>query len=49
MREYYGMMCPHCQCDTGIEPALVEPDAPMLYCPECKEPLFDEDFFKENT
>ena len=38
--EYYGIICPHCKYETGIEPALCAPDDPMQYCPECDEPLF---------
>lgn len=37
---YNGMTCPHCGCETGVDPALVAPDDPMPYCPECDEPLF---------
>lgn len=40
MNEFTGIICPHCGCETGIEPALVDPDGPMLYCPECDEELF---------
>lgn len=40
MNEYNGIICPHCGHETGIEPALVLPDDPMIYCPECDEPLF---------
>jgi len=40
--EFTGIVCPHCGYETGIEPALVDPDAPMLYCPECDEALFDD-------
>lgn len=40
MNEYNGIICPHCGHETGIEPALVDPDSPMIYCSECDEPLF---------
>lgn len=40
MEPYFGMTCPHCGEQTNIDPALVMPDDPMLYCPECDEPLF---------
>lgn len=38
---YYGMTCPHCGCETGIDPAIIADDDPMPYCPECDEPLFE--------
>lgn len=38
--EDYLIKCPHCGFQTDIDPAFVEPDAPMLYCPDCDEPLF---------
>lgn len=37
---YYGMECPHCGAQTNVDPALVNDDDPMVYCPECDEPLF---------
>lgn len=40
MNQYNGIVCPNCGCETGIEPALCNPDAPMIYCPECDKPLF---------
>ena len=40
MDTYDGIKCPHCGYETGIEPASVLPDDPMLYCPHCDEPLF---------
>lgn len=30
MNEYNGIICPHCGCETGIEPALILPDDPMV-------------------
>ncbi len=33
MDDFNGIICPHCGCETGIEPALVNPD--------CDEPLFN--------
>jgi hypothetical protein len=42
MENYYGMYCPHCNAETGVDPALVEPDGPMIYCPECDKPLFGD-------
>lgn len=39
---YEGMECPHCGAQTGIDPALVKDDDPMLYCPECDKPLFGD-------
>jgi NAD-dependent SIR2 family protein deacetylase len=42
MNNYYGMKCPHCGCQTTVDPALLEDDAPMPYCPECDEPLFGD-------
>jgi len=41
--EDYHLKCPHCGHQTDIDPALVDPDAPMLYCPECDEPLLVDD------
>lgn len=38
--DFNGIICPHCGYETGIEPALVNPDGPMQYCMECDEPLF---------
>lgn len=43
MDDYNGIICHHCGCETGIEPASVNPDDPMLYCPECDEPLFNSE------
>ena len=42
MNDYTGIICPNCGHETGIEPALVIPLDPILYCPECDEPLFNE-------
>lgn len=39
---YEGMTCPHCGAQTNVDPALVEPDAPMIYCKECDQPLFGD-------
>lgn len=41
-KEFTGIICPHCGYETGIEPSLVDPDSPMLYCPECDEALFGD-------
>jgi hypothetical protein len=40
MNAYNGIICPHCGFETGVEPALILPDDPMIYCDECDEPLF---------
>lgn len=49
MNDYGYMTCPHCGAQTTIDPALVDPDAPMIYCPECDEPLFGNDNNDENN
>lgn len=43
----HTIICHNCGFDTGIDPALVDPDAPMAYCRECDKELFDPEFFKE--
>lgn len=40
MDTYTGIICPNCGYETGIEPALVLPSDPMLYCEQCDEPIF---------
>lgn len=40
--EYEGMICPHCGEQTGIDPALCEPDQ-CTFCPHCNEQIFFED------
>jgi predicted nucleic acid-binding Zn ribbon protein len=42
MEPYYGIKCPNCGHETNVDPALLDDDAPMVYCPECDEPLFGE-------
>lgn len=37
--EDHLLKCHNCGHQTNIDPALMEPDAPMQYCPECDEPL----------
>jgi hypothetical protein len=37
----YTIKCHCCGYDTGIDWALIDPDAPMIYCPECDTPLLD--------
>lgn len=43
MSNPYGYMkCPHCGSQTNVDPALVNPNDPMLYCDECDQPLFGD-------
>lgn len=38
-QEDHYIKCPHCGYQTSIDPALMQPDDPMPYCPECDEAL----------
>lgn len=35
----YRLQCRNCGHQTNIDPALMQDDAPMQYCPECNEAL----------
>lgn len=40
MNEYdFTITCRNCGYVSDIDPALMNPDDPMQYCPECDEPL----------
>lgn len=48
MAEDYYLICPHCGCETGIEPALMDPEG-TTFCPECGEQIFMEDIEPEGS
>lgn len=39
--EDYCLKCPHCGTQSNVDPALLQPEAPMPYCDSCDKPLLD--------
>lgn len=37
--EDYALVCPGCGAQSDVDPALLQPEAPMPYCKECGEAL----------
>jgi hypothetical protein len=39
----YGLVCPHCQLQTDVDPSFLNDESPMPYCPGCGGQLIDNE------